>query len=433
MSATGLRHFVSVALLLISTAVALLAQGDIMARAASGQVSPQYSLGPMDRLRVNVSEWSSANGELRQRIATDVTVDPSGYIPLPPLGNITAIGLTTNELASAISKALQDREHMVNSPITTVEILLFRPFYILGDVEKPGEHPYQPGLTVLHAVSIAGGYSRRIDVSLSRIERDIITAAGDLRSSSDRRTKLLIRRARLEAELASKDTVTLPTELLQLTGNMQGDPLVVAEQEFMNTRRKALAAEKKRLADLHILLESQLRAMQAQLDTENVQSASVAKELDEQRTLVAKRLTTAARAFVIEQALLSIEVRKGEIETDRLRVRQSLLETESAADKLDITRQTEVQIELSTLALELSETEAKIATARALLLEAQSYGPNDSLTGNDMIVTYEIVRAGVSGRGTQSAEEATPILPGDIIKVSRVRPSSPGGVRLVAP
>ncbi|TIP76665.1 MAG: sugar ABC transporter substrate-binding protein, partial [Mesorhizobium sp.] len=86
----------------------------------------------------------------------------------------------------------------------------YRPFYISGEVQTPGQYPYVPDLTVLRAMSIAGGV-RRADGQ--RYARDMINAKGEFDVLQDQRVRLIVRRARIEAQIADKPTFDVPKEV----------------------------------------------------------------------------------------------------------------------------------------------------------------------------------------------------------------------------
>ena len=110
-----------------------------------------YELGPNDRVRLKVY------GE--PDIAGEYEIDNTGQISVPLAGHIRAAGLTTKELEHAIAASLA--KGIVRDPRVNVEVALYRPYYILGEVKKSGEYPYRLGLTVLDAVASAGGFTYR--------------------------------------------------------------------------------------------------------------------------------------------------------------------------------------------------------------------------------------------------------------------------------
>ncbi|MGA1342824.1 MAG: polysaccharide biosynthesis/export family protein [Hyphomonas sp.] len=119
--------------------------------AAQTQASTAYTLGASDRLRVTVFGHPDLSGEFE--------VDGTGAISLPLIGQTGAVGLTTTELEQSIAANLANG--YVLNPRVSVEVINYRPFYILGEVAKPGEYPYTNGLTVQNAVAAAGGFSYR--------------------------------------------------------------------------------------------------------------------------------------------------------------------------------------------------------------------------------------------------------------------------------
>ena len=111
-----------------------------------------YRLGAGDEIRVAV--FGQKQLSARYRIGAD------GHIAMPLLKPINAAGLTPDALAQRIAAQLT-RAGLLADPAVAVEIRRYRPFYILGEVNRPGAYPFQPGMTVLTAVSIAGGFTDR--------------------------------------------------------------------------------------------------------------------------------------------------------------------------------------------------------------------------------------------------------------------------------
>lgn len=112
-----------------------------------------YRLGTGDKLRVTVYGEEDLSGEF--------LVDGSGQVQLPLVGQVKAAGLTIHQFIAEVSTALRDG--YLKDPKVSVEVLNYRPFYIMGEVNKPGEYPFENGLNVLGAVALAGGYTYRAD------------------------------------------------------------------------------------------------------------------------------------------------------------------------------------------------------------------------------------------------------------------------------
>lgn len=124
------------------------AQGQTLPPAAA---AGSYMLGPNDRIRLKVYGEADITGEYE--------VDSNGQVSIPLAGHVPAAGLTTKQLERSIASALA--KGIVRDPRVNVEIALYRPYYILGEVKKGGEYPYRLGLTVMDAVASAGGFTYR--------------------------------------------------------------------------------------------------------------------------------------------------------------------------------------------------------------------------------------------------------------------------------
>jgi polysaccharide export outer membrane protein len=111
-----------------------------------------YKLGGGDQLRIITFGNDQLTGQVR--------VDDQGTIAMPLIGNVQASGLTPSELAGQLSDTLKQQKFL-KDPSVSVEVLAYRPIFVLGEVSKPGQYAYQPGMTVLTAVAVAGGYTYR--------------------------------------------------------------------------------------------------------------------------------------------------------------------------------------------------------------------------------------------------------------------------------
>ena len=122
---------------------------------------PAYMLGSGDRLRVTVFDEDDLSGEYQ--------VNDQGALSLPLLGQVQAAGRTVREFEAAITQKLAD-SYLVN-PRVSVEVLNYRPFFILGEVKNPASYPCVSGLTVINAVALAGGFTPRAAKHSIRLRR----------------------------------------------------------------------------------------------------------------------------------------------------------------------------------------------------------------------------------------------------------------------
>ena len=131
---------------------------------AAGPPAYVYALAGGDKLRVVVFGDATLGG--------DFTIGGSGFISLPLIGEVDVRGLTSTQLQSRIAAKLADG--YLKDPRVAVEVISTRPFYILGEVNHPGEYPYADGLTVFAAIAEAGGYTYR-----AKTREVLIKHAGD--------------------------------------------------------------------------------------------------------------------------------------------------------------------------------------------------------------------------------------------------------------
>jgi len=125
----------------------------------------QLRLAPGDKLRVTVFGEDRLSGEYQ--------IDNAGSLSLPLAGTIQGAGLTKSELEEAITRELKSQ--YLRNPKVTVDVVSFRPFYVLGEVQKPGEYQFRSGLNVLSAIAIAGGPTYRANTSKVMIQRSAST------------------------------------------------------------------------------------------------------------------------------------------------------------------------------------------------------------------------------------------------------------------
>lgn len=131
--------------------------GDAVARVASTDTfrSDDPLLHAGDKVQITVFGEDGITG------AYDVA--PSGAVQVPLAGSVAAAGHTPRDLAADVAAAL--RRKYLRDPKVTVALVSQRPFYVLGEVEKPGEYPYRDGLDLWRALAVAGGQTYRASAS----------------------------------------------------------------------------------------------------------------------------------------------------------------------------------------------------------------------------------------------------------------------------
>lgn len=115
----------------------------------AARTNNDYKLGAGDKVRVTVYGEEDLSGEFQ--------VDGTGYLRLPLIGQVAAGGRTAYQLEGDVENALENG--YLKSPRVSIEVTAYRPFYIIGQVNRPGQYPYTSNMTALDAVGIAGGFT----------------------------------------------------------------------------------------------------------------------------------------------------------------------------------------------------------------------------------------------------------------------------------
>lgn len=123
-----------------------------------------YEFAPGDQIRILTLEHKD--------LSVETQVADDGTIEMPLIGTIKVTGLTVSRLRDVVTQAL-DKDFIVN-PKVNVEILKYRPFYVLGEVKSPGSFEYQAGMDVRKAVALAGGFTRRASQDSIEITRPVL-------------------------------------------------------------------------------------------------------------------------------------------------------------------------------------------------------------------------------------------------------------------
>jgi polysaccharide export outer membrane protein len=135
----------------------------VVVGAAPPGLDVPYTLDSGDRLRITVFG--------QEGLTNTYAVDASGKVMLPLIGSVSARGLTDRQLAVALTDRL--RQGYIREPHVAVEIELYRPFFILGEVAVPGQYPFVPNMTAETAVAIAGGFTPRASRDSVQLGRTI--------------------------------------------------------------------------------------------------------------------------------------------------------------------------------------------------------------------------------------------------------------------
>jgi len=126
-------------------------------------INQAYVLDAGDKVRVTVFQQAD--------LTNTFGIDSSGYIAFPLIGAVPARGKTVQQLEGDIARGL--RQGFIRNPDVTVEVDTYRPIFVLGEVNGPGQYTFVPGMTVQKAIATAGGYSARASQENADVTRQV--------------------------------------------------------------------------------------------------------------------------------------------------------------------------------------------------------------------------------------------------------------------
>lgn len=378
-----------------------------------------YRIGIMDKLTIRVVEWQTAEGKFREwpTVSGDYIVGATGSLALPFAGDLKAAGQTPAELGSLISRNLQLRFALTDPPEASVEIAEYRPIFVSGEVRTPGKYPFDPEMTVLKAVSLAGGMRRGADEG-QRFERDFISAKGSYDGLVVERTRLLAKKARLTAEEADAPAITPPD---QMASNPQARAILDDEASIMETNKNTFDLKIKGLSELQDLYGNEITSLEKKVQMQNHQLDLYQKELDKTSRLVDQGLMLSSRVLSLETTLSDTQSNLLDLDAATLRAKQEL--NKAALDAVDLKndRKSKIVLALNDTKSQLDQNSLQMQMYRSLMTEAVVNAPDVAREKSgdvDDQISFTIVRT-QDGKVTELPATSTSLVqPGDLVKVS---------------
>lgn len=382
---------------------------------ASAQTASRYNLGVQDRVLVKVGKWQPAEGTFENwnGFGGEQTIAADGNIYLALIGAVQAAGRTPPVVAEEISLLLQARLGLDQPPAATVEIVGFGPIFIVGAVNNPGSFSYIPQMTVLQAVSIAGGHLRTTNPTL-QTEREALTTIGNYETLRLQGWSAIARIARLQAELTGAETIEMPEEL---EGRPIADELMASEQEILTARLKSVSSSKAALVDLKKLLRSQIETLSEEITLRQKQIQLAREELENVTSLKERGLVVSSRQRQLSTTVTELEAKVLTLDVAKLQAEQQL--NKAIRDELDIVnvQRSEVVTALQKSREELDQLKVRLRVARDLYADTASRSGAIANQTLETTYKYKIMRRADVNSEPFEANEQTLVSPGDTIEV----------------
>lgn len=377
-------------------------------------VGDKLKLAFYERFAVEEDKWSArrhprpvANFFLHQEISNDYTVQVDGAISVPLLGVVRVAGRdfvdVTRDLEAAFT-AFTERRGFVN--VTLAER---SPIYVVGPVRQAGVYKFEPGLTAMHAVALAGGFERGQGGSSVEVARE----RARLKLSAKRLRRLLAQAAVLHAERDGAEAVP-PGRLVALAGPAESAALVAEELKRRDATIRARGERRTALAAAAQAAERSLtiaRGRQGHLTTNLSMRQERVKRLSSLNGIVDRAVIAQAQS-----ELSDVQERNSDTKALISNAEQRLTQARQDEARLKTEIRIELDREIAGVEREIEDVDANLAAASSALGILSPSG----LAGDgavDESSTFEIIRQTSNGAEVIGATGTTPLRPGDLVRV----------------
>ena len=381
------------------------------------------TLAPLTKLRLTVVQFVAATGDYKRwdALGGDLDVAADGTVTVPTLGAIPVGNLDTQQLGAEIATRLKTKLGLLDAPDASVQVISYPPVYVVGTVTNPGEFAYRPGMTVVQAMALAGG-ERQAETASGLSET--IRLESDLDGYGKEMLRTTARLARLRSEFAREPAISFPPQL------DAGDPvtaeLMEQERRIFAAHNNGFARQETGLTQLAELFNAQIDALGQKSAALDEQIARAQQQVDTVTTLVAAGTATTSRLTDAERVLADLKSSKLDNLIATMTAQESLNRTQRDLAKLQDDQQSDASIALQEGQAALEKLQLNQTAAMRMLRQSVEFDATSTLARTAQInLTYSILRQQDGAPVAMAATEATPLLPGDLVKVS-MRMEQPG-------
>lgn len=375
--------------------------------AASGDpLDPVGDLAAAERLTLRFRGYPELTGDYRVSLNRTISV--------PVIGRVSVAGLDLGALEKALSlKLLQITQ---KEAFVTAEVAAYRPVFITGSVRNPGGVEWRPNMTVLQAVSLAGGMASEVVPGAAAG-----TAAANplvLQKAVDNRKRDLAAIARLRAERDDAPGIAVPQDLVGLVGQAEAKQLIAREAEVLTRDRATVAAKLDTLQQGIEAGGAEQDSLREQIEKLKGQLRMRVEYQGKVRDLFAKGYVTAERNLEAEIKINDLEEKITNIKVGLAKSAGTVAELKLQAVALRRDRQKAVADELARLERASAQLALEIGASQQSsqqLLQPASEGEGDEKPWSAL----QIVRQENGGSVTMTVDPGTLMRPGDVLVVGR--------------
>lgn len=400
----------------------------------SSQVWAQdYQIGPQDKLKIAIVEWRSGTAAAYQwqPLSGEFSVSAAGNLSMPVIGTVHVAGRTVEEISADLSSRLQREIGLQSPPSASVEVSEYRPFFVAGLAARPGKYPFLPGLKVVEAISIAGGFAGPVDSQLLAVQRQVLEQRGVLKELEVERLSLIARDARLQAVIEGADKVSFPAALAAKAKDPAIARLMETEATLFDGTAQSIKAEIEALQRARDFASNQIDILKSKETNLKEQSSLADKELGNINKLVTQGVTAANRVFGAAQYVSELQSRSLDVSMALITAKQSVATTDREIVSIREKYRIDALNQQGEVRDKLAANLQKAETARALLENLEAHAPQAAATVETDLERPLVVYI-LRNRGGETvslpASEDTEVMPGDVVQIERQKPTLAQGV-----
>lgn len=381
-----------------------------------------------ERVDVEEDKWGGASSASalrgilqRPELSGEYTVQEDGTISVPLLGSIPVANRSTQQVQADLVETfdqLLGRKGLVN--ILSLER---SPIYVLGPVKNPGAFKYAPGMTILHAIALAGGLDQAQSEPWQKIEavRETQKRSGTI----DAMSKLLARVAVLKAE-RDGTAPKIPSQLLELAGATEAANLV---DEQSDQRKAAATARKYRELATQPALEAAKQDVVAYGRMESLDELVRLRQerVSSMRTLVDRHVLNMTVMDQVQSELADAVQRRQDALNQYAAAKQRLASLESEALQTQAELRNDLEVEIETTESQIAANVRELNVSEGVLDTLPVTRAQFAKDANN--VTYQIVRQSAAGPVSIKSVGMTLLQPGDLVNITvgESEPKAPAG------
>lgn len=385
-----------------------LALAGLLAASGGAATAQEAALFPIERgdvLAVTVLDEPSLSREAK--------VDALGRIMLPQIGSVSIAGHDLDQVRELIEAELSGRDILVD-PQVIVEVASYRPIYVGGAVDTQGAVPFEPGLTVRHALLLAGGVERK-DGMAELTDLELVELRSEWAANAFALLEVESRIARLQAELEHRAEADIGA--ISNPGVAEEDAVAVTslDSALLADRLQIRSADRTHLRDLMDVTNVELDVLAKQSAQQELESRLQQQELRNAQTLMEKGLMSQVRVRELERERSQLSRNILDVQAYTARAQQNKETIDYELEAADREWRIETRALLREAVLERTHLQAESERLAATMVAAGIH-----LTGNRPPPDPKVVihRRSAGSEETFQAGMETEIMPGDILDVS---------------